>query len=220
MANEKLTMQALIEHDRVQPKLKATGTSNSSTVIKENASINSGDAVSKRRRHPSSSDTKSQKSVSLAPPKTGINFFRIVAATKAWQRLAKQRAAKRSPKLTPKCENTYRLEPAEGKHFSPQKVEVVMKNVIENHPGLDQYNHIRSKLLVRDLSEKINEKVKELDFPRYKLVCNVIIMEKKDQGVNVASRCIWNQQTDNFASYTYKNGAAIVVAYVHGVYLE
>ena len=35
MANEKLTMQALIEHDRVQPTLKApkgSGTSNSSAV--------------------------------------------------------------------------------------------------------------------------------------------------------------------------------------------
>jgi len=30
MANEKLTMQALIEHDRVQPK--GSGTSNSSAV--------------------------------------------------------------------------------------------------------------------------------------------------------------------------------------------
>lgn len=174
----------------------------------------------RRKRNPSSSDSKSQKSVSIAPNRPGINFFRIVAATKAWHRLAKQRAAKRSPKLTPKYENTYRLEPEEGKHFSPDKVELVMKNVIEDHPGLAQYNHIRSKILARDLTERIKEKVKELNFPRYKLVSNVIIMERKDQGVNIASRSVWNQQTDNFASYTYKNSDVIVVAYVHGVYFE
>lgn len=223
MANEKLTMQALIEHDRVQPKLKASkgpGTSNSS-AIKENASLKNGDVVQKRRRNQStSSDTRSQKSVTVPPARTGINFFRIVAATKAWHRLAKQRAAKRSPKPTPKCENTYRLEPAEGKHFSPQKVEVVMKGVIDNHPGLEQYNSVGSKLLVKDLTERINDRVKDLDFPRYKIVCNVIIMERKDQGANIVSRCIWNHQTDNFASYTYKNAAVIVVAYVHGVYFE
>lgn len=42
MANDKLTMQALIEHDRVQPKFKApkgTGTSTSSAV-KEVSHIN------------------------------------------------------------------------------------------------------------------------------------------------------------------------------------
>lgn len=158
--------------------------------------------------------------MTIPPARTGINFFKIVAATKAWHRLAKQRAAKRSPKPTPKCENTYRLEPAEGKHFSPQIVEVAMKGVIDNHPGLEQYNSVRSKVLVKDLTERINERVKDLDFPRYKMVCNVIMMERKEQGVNIASRCIWNHQTDNFASYTYKNAAVIVVAYVHGVYFE
>lgn len=222
MANDKLTMQALIEHDRVQPKFKAPkgpGTSTSSAA-KENVSVKSGDVAPRRKRLTSSSDTKSQKSVSIAPTRPGINFFRIVAATKAWHRLAKQRAAKRSPKLTPKLENTYKLEPDEGKHFSPNKVELVLKGVIENHPGLAQYNPIRCKILARDLTERINERVKELEFPRYKLVTNVIIMERKDQGVNIASRCIWNQQTDNFASYTYKNSAVIVVAYVHGVYFE
>jgi hypothetical protein len=71
-------------------------------------------------------------------------------------RLAKQRAAKRSPKPIPKCENTYRLEPAEGNHFSPQKVEVAMKGVIDNHPGLEQYNSVRSKVLVKDLTFILN----------------------------------------------------------------
>lgn len=219
MAEERLTMQALIEHDRVQPTLKAVrGSETNSSAVKENTSTKSGETLTKRRRNPSTSDTRSQRSA--ATTSKGINFFRIVAATKAWHRLAKQRAAKRSPKVAQTYENTYRLEPAEGKHFSPQKVEIAIKSVIDNHPGLEKYNHVRSKVLVQDLTERINERVKEMNFPRYKLVCNVLIMERKDQGVFVTSRCMWNHHTDNFASYTYKNSNLIVVASVHGVYFE
>jgi len=45
----------------------------------------------------------------------------------------------------------------------------------------------------------------ELNIPRYKIVVQVTIGEVKSQGVRVASRCLWDTESDNYASYSFKN---------------
>jgi hypothetical protein len=44
-----------------------------------------------------------------------------------------------------------------------------------------------------------------LAFPRYKLVVQVVLGQSKDQGVKIASRCLWDTETDNHASFFFKN---------------
>ena len=41
--------------------------------------------------------------------------------------------------------------------------------------------------------------------PRYKLVVQVVIGEIKGQGLRVMSKCLWDDQFDNYATYTYKD---------------
>jgi len=41
-----------------------------------------------------------------------------------------------------------------------------------------------------------------------------------DQGVRVASRCLMDQETDQFASGTFKNSSLFGVATVYGFYFE
>ena len=64
----------------------------------------------------------------------------------------------------------------------------------------------------------------ELDLPRYKIVVQVAIGEKARgvmvgrtavktraiTGVRVASRCLWDTDTDNYASYSFSNVRACV----------
>ncbi|XP_060063655.1 dynein light chain Tctex-type 5-B-like [Ylistrum balloti] len=216
MATEKqLTMQALMDHDRVQPKFKAPkgpATHTSSTKEKKE------DGEERRPRLTSTSE--SQKSVTTSKP-SGMNFFKLVAATRAWQRLAKKRAAQNAvSKPAIQYENTYRLEPADGAKFVPSKVENIIKDILEARLRDFKYRAMFVKNLTTDLSNVINQRVKALGFPRYKFVCNVVIMENKDQGVEVASRCVWNPSTDNFATYTYRNATTIATAHVYGVYFE
>jgi hypothetical protein len=45
----------------------------------------------------------------------------------------------------------------------------------------------------------------ELKFDRYKLVVQVVIGENKGQSVRVSSRCLWDTDTDNYASFSFKN---------------
>ena len=180
-------------------------------------------SVTSRRSHPSGDQTsiKSDGQKQAKPPR--INFFRLVVATRAWQRLAQSSSRSRQQpieKLQPRLENTYKLEPDDGKYFAINKVESLLKETLEKRLNNVDYSNENCRLLTTDLTADIKSKVKALEFPRYKLVCNVIITENKAQGMEIASRCIWNHCTDNFASYTYKNASLIAIANVYGVYFE
>lgn len=123
-------------------------------------------------------------------------------------------------KPTVKYENTYRTEPDEGKSFAPTKVESMMKETLEKKLKTVKYTPDGCRIIATELTADLKSKVKAMDFPRYKIVCNVFITENKRQGLEIASRSVWNQDTDNFASYTYRNPSLIAVANVYGVYYE
>jgi hypothetical protein len=44
-----------------------------------------------------------------------------------------------------------------------------------------------------------------LGYDRYKLIVQVVLGENRQQGVRVMSRCLWDPDTDNYASYSFKN---------------
>ena len=179
-------------------------------------------SVTSRRSHPSGDQAsiKSDGQKQGRPPR--INFFRLVVATRAWQRLAQSSRSRQQqiPKVVPTLENTYKTEPDDGKHFAINKVESLLKETLEHRLNNVSYSSDTCRPLTTDLTADIKSKVKALEFPRYKLVCNVIITENKAQGMEIASRCVWNQSTDNFASYTYTNASLIAIANVYGVYFE
>lgn len=41
--------------------------------------------------------------------------------------------------------------------------------------------------------------------PRYKVVVQTAIGEMKGQGIRVASRCLWDMETDNYVSCNWTN---------------
>ena len=60
----------------------------------------------------------------------------------------------------------------------------------------------------------------DLNMPRYKFIVQVALGEVRDQGVRVASRCLWDTETDNFASYSFKNDSLWCTVMVFGTYAE
>ena len=59
-----------------------------------------------------------------------------------------------------------------------------------------------------------------LSYPRYKIVVQVVLGQSKNQGVKIASRCLWDTETDNYASYTYTSESLWCTAMVFGLYVE
>ena len=119
-----------------------------------------------------------------------------------------------------KLENTYRMEPAKSETFKVDLVEGVIKDVLSSTFKNFKYTPERCKVVTTRMVSDIKRKVKELDFPRYKIVCNVVIMQNKGQGSKVSNRCVWDANTDSHASYTFVNSDVIAVGHVHGVYFE
>nr|XP_033772243.1 tctex1 domain-containing protein 4 [Geotrypetes seraphini]XP_033772244.1 tctex1 domain-containing protein 4 [Geotrypetes seraphini] len=116
------------------------------------------------------------------------------------------------------CENTYRMVPEEGFKFDVSRAQQVLESILSSRLSNTTYNPVNTGQLGQSLTDLIRSKVKELLPPRYKLVCNVIVGQMGNQGLRVASRCVWDHENDNFASATYTNPSLFAVAVVHGLY--
>ncbi len=162
-------------------------------------------------------------STKSSPTKPKMSIFRFVTATHAWHRLAAKNSKTRggTPRQGPvKLENTYQLEPGEGKRFMPCRVEQVLEEVLESRLHDVHYNPMTCREMTIDIASHIKTRVKAMEFPRYKIISNIIIMENKKQSAEVATRCVWDSNSDSFASYTYRNESLVAVAFVHGIYFE
>ncbi|XP_020368379.1 dynein light chain Tctex-type 5 [Rhincodon typus] len=119
-----------------------------------------------------------------------------------------------------KCENTYKSQPDEGCKFDPYKVQKVLEGTLSNYLGNNKYNPVTCVQLVQSLTDHIRLKMKDINVPRYKLVCNVVLGQLNDQGILIVSRCLWDTSTDNYATATFKNTSLFAVATVYGIYFE
>lgn len=115
-------------------------------------------------------------------------------------------------------QNTYQPEPVIK--FNVAKVkEVIQEVLLENLKG-KKYDAFLCKEMSKKLSELLKQRVKFLGYSRYKLLSLVYIGEIRNQGLRIASRCLWNQTTDSVAEGCYRNGNLYAVATVFGIYCE
>ncbi len=56
------------------------------------------------------------------------------------------------------------------------------------------------------IADQVKARVKqEMAIPRYKIVVQVTLGEMRNQGIRVASKCLWDADSDNYASYSFQN---------------
>lgn len=136
-------------------------------------------------------------------------------ATIAQHADAEQIAPKR-PKV--RYENTYHMEPS--RKFKASEAETIIKEVLEMLLKDEKYDPKASRQLSLTLAQIIKDRVKELNYERYRIVCHVIVGQAAEQGLRAASRFCWDASRDTFASGSYKNKTLFGVATVYAVYLE
>ncbi|XP_005107071.1 tctex1 domain-containing protein 4-like [Aplysia californica] len=115
-------------------------------------------------------------------------------------------------------EPTYRLDPK--KKFEPSPVLSIVKDVIDNRLKDMKYNPRITPNMNRILSEEVKDRVKKLNFDRYKIIVLVMIGEKKGQGIMVSSRCSWDDKVDNYVTHTFQNKNIFCTCNVYGAYKE
>ena len=123
------------------------------------------------------------------------------------------------PKMA--LENTYRLSPEGDQVFSEEKVKKVIGDSLKLFMVKQSaYNPTKSTQVARYITDDIKTRLKQLPFKRYKYVVHAMIGQEREQGMNYASRCIWDTNTDNMVNVTYKHKDIFVVITVFATYFE
>lgn len=111
--------------------------------------------------------------------------------------------------------------PAPGEKFSKRDVERMIKEVCDELISEDRpYIFEEAQPLIKELGGEIQQRVVRLGYARYKLVTFVTVTPSAHQGLRVASRCLWDPDTDNYASYTFSSEHMHVSVLMYGVYWE
>ena len=81
---------------------------------------------------------------------------------------------------------------------------------VHSSVAIDRTPKVQLSLLLTDtfdlrLHTSSLSSLADLDLPRYKIVVQVTIGERKHQAIQVASRCLWDSKTDNYASASFQN---------------
>lgn len=117
-------------------------------------------------------------------------------------------------------ENTYRTGPDEGCRFDARRVQGILQDALNGYLGDARYQAATAARLCQNLSDLVRGKAGDITPQRYKLVCLVVLGQPGNQGLRVASRCLWDPENDNSAVAVFQNPSLFAVAMVHGVYHE
>jgi hypothetical protein len=116
---------------------------------------------------------------------------------------------------------TYRLEPGQEERFYPSRAKAIAEKVAAAEIGEQQYNDEDAKIWSLNISDKVREELAaSLSKSRYKIIVQTVIGQNANQGVRVASRCLWDPTTDNYASVTYKNQSLFCSIMIFATYTD
>ncbi|KAM7027915.1 dynein light chain Tctex-type protein 2 [Passerculus sandwichensis] len=121
-------------------------------------------------------------------------------------------------KAKSKSRNTYRLEPRTK--VQDDLLQDKAQAILTNKLRYATYDGASSAFLCASISEEILNAVKELNYDRYKYVVSVLIVEKANQAMIVASRCLWDAQRDTWVSAKCETDTFIALALVMACYYD
>lgn len=101
---------------------------------------------------------------------------------------------------------TYRMVPEENERFYPSTAKAIADKIIADELSDVKYDEDEAKTWSLSISDKVREAVTDkLKKTRFKIVVQTTIGQMRDQGIRIASRCLWDPTTDNYASCSYTN---------------
>ena len=114
--------------------------------------------------------------------------------------------------------HSYSLRPKIAQKFRAADVKEIIHSILLARLADKEYNGETCTDLSRTICFEIKQKLKTLQYERYKFVVQCVIGEQKAAGINMSGRCFWDSDTDNFAESIYMNESLFGVAAAYGVY--
>ncbi|XP_029188964.2 dynein light chain Tctex-type 5-A-like [Acropora muricata] len=122
------------------------------------------------------------------------------------------------PSMHREIKNTHRLDPL--KRFEHWRVEEIIRRTFEECLTESAYDREFCCRMSRILADLIKERVKSLQFVRYKIVSVVSIGQRTRQSLQMTSRFVWNAGFDCYAHCVFEKGDLYAVGVVYGIYCE
>ena len=129
--------------------------------------------------------------------------------------------------------NVHNIGPLDHGPFHTSRAEKLMRAVLEEKmKGCDardeqgrlswEYEMDECADIATDISQACHDQVKPMmgEAPRYKLIFQAAVGENHGQCVRMASRCLWDKDTDNSATATWTNGKTYTVATCFALFVE
>ena len=90
---------------------------------------------------------------------------------------------------------------------------------MSKHLDDQEYQSEHAAQWTRDIADQIKVSLKNGEYLRYKFLVQVVIGEQRGEGIRMGCRCVWDADTDCYASESFKNDSLFCVATAYAVYL-
>lgn len=114
--------------------------------------------------------------------------------------------------------HSYSLRPKISQRFRSAEVKELIHSILLARLADKEYNSETTNELSKLICFEIKDKLKSLNYDRYKFVVQCVIGEQKGAGINMSGRCFWDSDTDNYAESIYMNESLFCVAAAYGIY--
>ncbi|KAJ1531734.1 hypothetical protein ONE63_000397 [Megalurothrips usitatus] len=112
----------------------------------------------------------------------------------------------------------FQIRPHLSEKFRPQEVKEIILNILTENLSGKVYASEEVGSLTKDLACQVRSTVKDMPFPRYKFMVQVVLGEQRAAGVKMGARCMWDSDADSYASAEYQNDSLFCVATVFAVF--
>lgn len=103
--------------------------------------------------------------------------------------------------------------------FNINEVKLLLEDLIQEKLNEEsEYDSNKSKELSKELSQIIKDAIKKLNYEKYKYIIQVVIGQYQNENLMMTCRCLWDIQTDNYASYIYSNRNIFCAVTVFGLF--
>ncbi|XP_029032820.2 dynein light chain Tctex-type protein 2B-like [Osmia bicornis bicornis] len=82
------------------------------------------------------------------------------------------------------------------------------------------YDAVEGPKICESVATDIRERIKKLNFDRYRIVVNVTIVEKASQSICTSMGFLWDAERDNYSTFTYEARTFHAYCCVFGLYYE
>lgn len=90
-------------------------------------------------------------------------------------------------------------------NFRQTKVKNIMEEVLREKLTGATYHPDNTSQWTREIADEIKQSLKMQDMDRYKYVVQVMIEERRGEGVSMSARCFWDHKRDYYVQKTFQN---------------